>query len=152
MLSRLVRPTFAAFAVALLSGLAIAAPATQPAPYPLKVDVMTGAALPASPVVEEIDGREVQFADQKSVDAFKAGGEASHKKMDDLVVAAEKPNYKLQTCPVSDEKLGEMGKPIVYVDRATNRMIELCCNSCLKKVKKDATEALKKIDEAQAKS
>ena len=152
MLTRLVRPALAAAALALVSTLAIAAPATQPAAYPLTVDVMTGAALPASPIVEQIDGREVHFADQKSVEAFKSGGEASQKKMDALVVAAEKPTYKLDTCPVSGEKLaGDMGEPIIYVDRASNQLIELCCGSCLKKVKKDPAEALHKIADAQAK-
>lgn len=149
MLSRLARPALAA--VLFASSFAVAAPATQPAAYPLTVDVMTGEALPAAPIVEQVDAREVRFATQASADAFKAGGEASHKKMDELVVAAQKPDYKLETCAVSDEKLGSMGKPIQHVDRASNRLIQLCCKGCLKSVKKDPAAALKKIDEAAAK-
>lgn len=140
--------------VALAGTFAFAGPTSQPsvAAYPLKVDPVSGEALPATGVVtEEIDGREVHFANQANVEKFKAGGEANHKKMDELVIAAEKPNYKYDKCPVSDEKLGEMGKPIEYVDRSTNRLIELCCKSCLKSAKKDPAAALKKIDEAAAK-
>lgn len=145
--------TLAVLAPGLAATVAVAAPATQPSEYPLAVDVMSGEPLPADGgIVEKIDGREVHFATKDSAAAFKAGGEASQKKMDALVAAAEKPNYQLKTCPVSDEKLGEMGKPIEYVDRATNRLIVLCCKGCVSKVKKDATAALDKIDAAQAKS
>lgn len=139
----------AAFAVALAT-VASAAPTTQPS-YPLKVDVVTGQPLPTdgSAIVEKIDGREVHFADKDSVAKFKAGGEEMQKKMDGLVADALRPSYTATNCPVSDEKLGEMGKPVEFVDRSTNRLIELCCKSCLKKVQKDpaaASAALAKVD------
>ena len=58
--------------------------------------------------------------------------------------------YTLTTCVVSDEKLGEMGKPYVFTN--DNREIKLCCKSCLKDFKKEPAKYLKKIEEAEAKA
>ncbi len=57
--------------------------------------------------------------------------------------------YILKTCPVSGDKLGEMGDP--YVFEYEGREIKLCCKSCLKDFKKDAAKFVKKITEAEAK-
>ena len=64
--------------------------------------------------------------------------------------AAEKAKpYPLDKCVVSDEKLGEMGKP--YVFKHEGREVRLCCKSCLKDFKKDPAKYIKKIEEAEAK-
>jgi thioredoxin-related protein len=61
---------------------------------------------------------------------------------------AEKPKpYTLTTCVVSDEKLGEMGKPYVFVQ--DGREVKLCCESCKKDFKKDPAKFMKKIDAAE---
>jgi YHS domain-containing protein len=58
--------------------------------------------------------------------------------------------YPLKTCVVSDEKLGEMGDPYVFVYEG--REIKLCCKSCLKDFKKEPAKYIKKIEEAEAKA
>lgn len=63
--------------------------------------------------------------------------------------AKTKP-YPLDKCVVSDEKLGEMGKP--YVFKQDGREVQLCCKSCLKDFKKDPAKYMKKLDEAEAKA
>ena len=64
---------------------------------------------------------------------------------------ADKPKpYTLQTCPVSDEKLGEMGKPYVFVQ--DGREVKLCCKSCQKDFKKDPAKYMKKIEDAEKKA
>lgn len=63
--------------------------------------------------------------------------------------AKAKP-YPLDKCVVSDEKLGEMGKP--YVFKQDGREVQLCCKSCLKDFKKDPAKYMKKLDEAEAKA
>lgn len=68
--------------------------------------------------------------------------------------AADKPTakakpYPLDTCIVSDEKLGEMGKPYVFVHEGQE--IKMCCKSCQKDFKKDPAKYLKKIKDAEAK-
>ncbi len=57
--------------------------------------------------------------------------------------------YPLQTCVVSGEKLGEMGKP--YVFEHEGREIKLCCKACLKDFNKDPAKYIKKIEEAEKK-
>ncbi len=65
--------------------------------------------------------------------------------------AGTKPKpYTLKTCIVSDEKLGEMGKPYVFTN--DNREIKLCCKSCLKDFKKDPAKYMKKLEAAEAKA
>lgn len=57
---------------------------------------------------------------------------------------AAKP-YPLDTCVVSDEKLGaDPGmKPYAFVHEGQE--VKLCCKSCLKDFKKDQAKYLKKI-------
>src|SRR5581483_5727935 len=63
---------------------------------------------------------------------------------------AKKPKpYILKTCPVSGEKLDEMGKPYVFVHEG--REIKLCCKDCLTDFKKDPAKFIKKIEKAEAK-
>jgi len=50
---------------------------------------------------------------------------------------------------VTDEKLGDMGKP--YVHEYKGREIKFCCKSCLKDFNKNPEKFVKKIEEAEAK-
>ena len=65
----------------------------------------------------------------------------------DKKVEKAKP-YPLENCVVSDEKLGEMGKPFVFTHEGQE--IKLCCKSCQKDFKKDPAKYLKKIKDAEA--
>lgn len=58
---------------------------------------------------------------------------------------APKPD-KLTTCPVSGDKLGEMGKP--YVFEYKGQEVKLCCKSCKKDFDKDPAKYIKKIEDA----
>ena len=61
---------------------------------------------------------------------------------------ATKPKpYLLDTCLVSDEKLGSMGKPYVVVHEGQE--IKLCCKGCEKDFKKEPAKYLKKLEAAQ---
>ncbi len=69
------------------------------------------------------------------------------------VMAADKKKepkpYPLQTCAVTDEKLGEHGKP--YVFTYEGQEVKLCCKSCLPDFKKEPAKYTKKIEDAQKK-
>lgn len=54
--------------------------------------------------------------------------------------------YPLQTCVVSGEKLGEMGKPYVFTYKGTE--VRLCCEHCKAKFDKDPAKYLGQIAEA----
>ena len=57
--------------------------------------------------------------------------------------------YTLKTCAVSDEKLGEMGDPFVFVHEGQE--LKLCCKSCMKDFKKDPDKYIKKLNKATKK-
>jgi len=53
---------------------------------------------------------------------------------------------KLTTCPVSGDKLGEMGKPFTF--EYQGREVKLCCKDCKKDFDKEPAKYIKKIEEA----
>jgi len=56
--------------------------------------------------------------------------------------------YPLEKCVVSDEKLGEMGKPVVLVHEGQE--MKFCCKDCVKEFQKEPAKFLKKLaDEAK---
>ena len=55
----------------------------------------------------------------------------------------------LKTCPVSGEKLGEMGKPYVFTYK--EQEVKLCCKSCKKDFDKDPAKYMKLIRAADKK-
>jgi hypothetical protein len=61
--------------------------------------------------------------------------------------APAKP-YPLKTCVVSGEKLGDMGKPYVFVYK--DQEVKLCCSGCKKEFDKNPEKYMKKIREADA--
>lgn len=63
-------------------------------------------------------------------------------------VSSAKPDL-LKTCPVSGEKLGEMGKPYTFVYKGQE--VKLCCSGCKKDFDKDPAPAMKKIRAADKK-
>jgi YHS domain-containing protein len=69
---------------------------------------------------------------------------------DDTNSAASTPPKpdKLTTCPVSGDKLGEMGKPYVFVYQGQE--VKLCCSGCKKDFDKDPAKYVKKIQDAAA--
>lgn len=65
--------------------------------------------------------------------------------------AGEPPKpYPLQTCLVSGEKLGEMGKPVSEVYQGQE--YTFCCKSCLKKFDADPAKYSQKLEAAKPKS
>ena len=65
-------------------------------------------------------------------------------------LAAAKPTDKelidqQKTCPVTDQPLGSMGKPVKVVVK--NRTVFLCCPACKKKLLANPDKYLKKLDE-----
>ena len=69
------------------------------------------------------------------------------------VAADKKPKpYPLDTCIVSDEKLGAdpAMKPHTFVHEG--REVKLCCKSCLKDFKKDTAKFIAKIEAAEKKA
>lgn len=80
--------------------------------------------------------------------ALPASAFAGEKKDKDIEKKA-KP-YKLDTCAVSDEKLGEMGEPFVFAHKGQE--YKLCCKSCQKEFNKEPEKFAKKVEKAHKKA
>ncbi len=63
--------------------------------------------------------------------------------------AKPKPDL-LTTCPVSGDKLGEMGKPYIFLYKG--QAIKLCCPNCKKDFDKDPAKYIAKIRAADKKA
>ena len=59
-------------------------------------------------------------------------------------------SYPLKKCVVSDEKLGEHGKPL-KVTAPDGTDVYLCCKDCLKDFKKDPAKYAKMVKDAAPK-
>jgi hypothetical protein len=57
--------------------------------------------------------------------------------------------YPLKTCIVSGDKLGEMGKPPVFIYKGQE--MKFCCKDCVKDFKKDPEKWIKKMAAEQKK-
>ncbi len=62
--------------------------------------------------------------------------------------SAAKPDL-LTTCPVSGEKLGEMGKPFTFTYK--DQEVKLCCKGCKKDFDKNPDKYIAKIRAADKK-
>lgn len=58
-------------------------------------------------------------------------------------------DYPLKKCVVSDEALGEHGKPVKVTHEGTD--VWLCCKSCIKDFKKEPAKFTKMVKDAPAK-
>ncbi|MDP4624653.1 MAG: hypothetical protein NWT08_05875 [Akkermansiaceae bacterium] len=66
---------------------------------------------------------------------------------ENLSPVASDDSYPLTTCPVSGEKLGEMGDPYVIEHEGTT--VKLCCKSCIKDFNKDPDKYIGMIKTAE---
>ncbi len=144
--------------IALTLGLAAArgadVPATQATkvkfigdPYFLPTDPVTAGPLGNKPIIYQYEGRELRFADQKSLETFKADPDAYLHKVDLRMIAQQGPFYPLNTCIISGDKLGgDAGAPVDIIYK--NRLIRFCCDDCPKDFKKDPDKTIAKLNAA----
>lgn len=116
-------------------------------PYPLKVDPVGDSLFDVDKTIVIVhDGRELRFASEENLKKFNADPEKYLAEVDQKIIAQQNPLYRLQTCVVSGEKLGEMGEPTDIVHG--NRLVRFCCKGCVGMFKKDPAKHLAKIDAA----
>ena len=65
------------------------------------------------------------------------------------IADAKVTSDQLATCPVSGEKLGEMGKPYTFTYK--DQEVKLCCKGCKKDFDKDPEKYISKIRAADKK-
>ena len=117
-------------------------------PYLLPLDP-TGVELPAleKQLIVVHDGRELRFASEETMKAFRAAPERFLTRVDKEMVADQLRMYPLMTCPVSGEKLGgDMGEPVDIVYK--NRLVRLCCKMCVKKFRANPDRVVQQLNTA----
>ena len=148
--------SLAALAAATLSVAMTAAPLAGDAfggdPSPLDTCVVSGEKLGADAVTtvltgmkdKNLDGTQVKFCCAKCEASFKADPSKYLAKMDEAIVKAAAA-YPLDNCLVmTDEKLDESAKTVVY----QNRVYKLCCKKCVARFTKDPAKFAKEYDAA----
>jgi len=63
--------------------------------------------------------------------------------LDKAYADAQRADYPLDTCPVSEAELGSKGEPAELV--AGTRLFRFCCDSCFAEFRKDPQEYLAKL-------
>src|SRR5262245_811585 len=104
--------------------------------YPLDTCLIDGKKLEAGKTVDFVHGnRLVRVCSDGDKAAFLKDPAANLSKLDKAVIAAQTKGYKLKACPVSKDELGSMGDNYDLV--VANRLVRLCCEDCVPKVKKN---------------
>jgi YHS domain-containing protein len=100
------------------------------------------------PIIKHYKGREVRFCCAECPAKFEKDLDGNLKKLDAEMIKAQLPNYPLDTCVVSGDKLGgEMGKPVNYIYKG--QLVRFCCKGCIKDFEKEPGKYLKKIEDAR---
>jgi YHS domain-containing protein len=115
--------------------------------YPLEVCPISGEKLGGmgEPVTVVVDNRLVKLCCKGCVEEAKKDPAKAFKKLDEAVIAKQKPTYPLDKCLISGEKLG--GDAIDKVIGV--RLVRLCCADCVEEVEKQPLKWLAKLDEAK---
>lgn len=134
----------AAFCATIPFGLA-AEKAAKVKPYPLETCVVSGEKLGGmgEAFVFAKDGQEVKLCCKSCKKDF---DKDSAKFMGKITEANKKVKpYKLATCPVSGEKLGEDAVAVVH----QGQEVKFCCNNCVKKFTADPAKFMAKIGDGK---
>jgi len=65
---------------------------------------------------------------------------------DAAVIKAQRPSYPFKACVISGRVLADPVEPVEFV--IDERLVRLCCDKCVEKVRADKAAILKKIDAA----
>lgn len=116
--------------------------------YPLATCLVSGESLHemGKPVDFIYNNRLVRFCCKHCKGDFLKDAARLIARLDAAAIEKQKPQYTATTCPVSGEKLGEMGKP---ADRIVgDRLVRLCCAHCESRLRADAPKYMEKASPA----
>lgn len=127
--------------------------AMQSEAYPLTTCAVSGEELGSmgEAVILQQPGREVALCCKACVKTYEADPAAYNKEIDAAIVAAQKPDYPLDTCLISGEVIGESDHMVPVDHVVGNRLYRLCCASCTKSLEKDLPKYRAEVLAAAAK-
>lgn len=131
---------------------AVAAESATTTPYLLSTCPVSGSDLGSmgDPISKVYDGKEVKFCCGGCPAKYEADRAKYDAEIDAKLVEAQTPYYPLDTCVVSGEKLGEMGKPVDIIDG--NTLVRLCCKGCVPKFDEKAEQYRETLNQAVIKN
>lgn len=115
--------------------------------YPLDTSVVSGKKLPEKPIDWVYNNRLVRLADAAEKAEFQKAAAKHLAALDKAVIEKHSKDYPLTTCPVSKDKLGDMGAPKDFV--IAGRLIRLCCADCEMDVRKEPAKYIAVLDAAR---
>ena len=117
-------------------------------PYPLSTCAVSGkdAAAKGEPLVILIEGRELKTCCKNCKAKLEADPAKFIAGVDAQIIVQQEKHYPLTTCVVGGGALTAKGDPIKLV--VNNRLVQLCCNGCKKKVSEDPAGIIAQLDEA----
>ena len=112
--------------------------------YPLTTCVVGEGDLKAKgdPVQLVVNNRMVQLCCSGCKKKLSADPAKFIAQLDAAVIQQQSEDYKLKTCPISGEELGDKPKNIVI----GNRLVKLCCAGCQKKVAANPAKVFAMLD------
>lgn len=114
--------------------------------YPIKACiVMTDEVIDSDAKIVVHHNRVYRLCCKKCVTRFERDPSKYVQEFEARVIAAQKPAYKANTCPVSGKPLGDGAVDMVLKDR----LVRVCCPGCVGAVKADPAAAFAKIDAAK---
>lgn len=116
--------------------------------YPTDTCVIDGKKLGSmgDPVNIVVENRLVRLSCGACLKELHADHAKAIAKLDEAVIAKEKPHYPLETCVVSGKKLGEMGEPVEYIH--AGHLVRLCCKKCVAGFEKEPGKYLEMLEKA----
>lgn len=115
--------------------------------YPLEICIVTARPLGADVVDHIHANRLVRLADADAAKAFAADPARHLKALDARIIADQLAAYPLEKCPIGGP-LGSMGEPVNMV--IMNRLVRLCCASCIDGVNLDPAKVMVLLDAGYA--
>ena len=112
----------------------------QRAAYPLEVCLNSGEALGKEPVEAVVGNRLVKTCCKGCLGELQKDPAAAVAKLDQAVIAKQKPDYKNDTCPVSDHKIAGEGVDLVIA----GTYVKICCADCKAGALKNPTATIAK--------
>lgn len=115
--------------------------------YPLDTCVVSGDKLGEKDAAYSFvyRNRLVRLSSKDHLAAFLKEPNKYVEKLDQAVIAKQKPAYAASTCVVSGEEFGgDMGAPVDHV--VGNRLVRFCCKACKKDFNQDPLKYLAKLD------
>ncbi len=115
--------------------------------YPLDTSVVSGKKL-EKPVDFVWNNRLVRLADESEKAAIEKDARTYIAALDKAVIEKQSGAYPLTECPMMGDSLDPADTKNVVV---ANRLVKVCCSSCIGKVRKNPAKALAALDAASAK-